>query len=69
MEWGLIPDRSTSVFAESIMVLGPTLQLGPESIFQDVKRQGREADHSSPYRTEVKTIWSYSNSLKYMFIA
>jgi len=40
------------------------LSLGPE-----VKRSGREADHSPPSSAEVKNAWSYTATPQYVFMA
>jgi hypothetical protein len=34
-----------------------------------VKRPGREPDHSSPSRAEVKNAWSYTSNPQYAFMA
>jgi hypothetical protein len=34
-----------------------------------VKRQGREADHSSPTSAEVKKMWIYTFTLLFVFMA
>jgi hypothetical protein len=35
----------------------------------EVKRPGREADHSPPASTEVKEMWMYTSILPYAFMA
>jgi hypothetical protein len=35
----------------------------------EVKRQGREADHSPPASAEVKKIWIYTSTPPYAFMA
>jgi hypothetical protein len=37
--------------------------------FSGVKRQGREADHSTPTSAEVKKMWIYTSTLPYVFMA
>jgi hypothetical protein len=44
-------------FLRTRMALGPTqppIQWVPGALSLEVKRQGREADHSPPYSAEVK---------------
>jgi hypothetical protein len=38
-------------------------------LFPGVKRQGREADQSSPAITEVKKMWNYTSTPPYSFKA
>jgi hypothetical protein len=38
-------------------------------IFPGVKRQGREADHSTPISAEVKKMWIYTSTPPYVFMA
>jgi hypothetical protein len=43
--------------------LGPTqhpIQWVPEALSPGIKRPGREADHSSPSRSDDKNAWSYT---------
>jgi hypothetical protein len=45
--------------------LGPTqppIQWVPGSLSLEVKRSGREADHSPPSSAEVKNAWSYTST-------
>jgi hypothetical protein len=35
----------------------------------EVKRPGREADHSPPSNAEVKNAWSYISTPQYVFMA
>jgi hypothetical protein len=35
----------------------------------EVKRPGREADHSLPFSAEVKNAWSYISTPPYVFTA
>jgi len=45
--------------------MGPTqppIQRVPEDLCLEVKRPGREADHSPPSRDEVKNVWRSSTS-------
>jgi hypothetical protein len=52
------------------------LFLGPPNLFDEykgalslvVKRQGREADHSSPTSDEVKKTWIYTSTPQYIFV-
>jgi hypothetical protein len=47
----------------------PTYKMGTESSFREVKRQGREADHSPPTSAEVKKMWIYTSTPPYVFMA
>jgi hypothetical protein len=40
----------------------------PGVLTPDVKRSGREADHSPPSSVEVKNAWSYASTLQYVFM-
>jgi hypothetical protein len=37
--------------------------------YPEVKRQGREADHSPPTSAEVKELWIYTSTPIYVFMA
>jgi len=53
-------------------VPGPTqlpIQWVPGAITLIVKRQGREADHSTPSGTDVKNAWRYTSTPQYAFMA
>ncbi|PNF23996.1 hypothetical protein B7P43_G09283, partial [Cryptotermes secundus] len=41
----------------------------PGSLSSEVKRPGREADHSPPTSAEVKKIWIYISTSPYPFMA
>jgi hypothetical protein len=41
--------------------VGSTQPPIPGAISPEVKRPGREADHSSPYSAELKNAWSYNS--------
>jgi hypothetical protein len=47
--------------------LGPT-QWVLGTLFPGVKREGREADHSSSVSAEVKKIWIYTSTPTYAFV-
>jgi hypothetical protein len=47
----------------------PPIQWVPGALSLEVKRQGREADHSPPYSAEVKNVWSYNSTPQYVFMA
>jgi hypothetical protein len=56
----------------SISAVGPTLlsiQWVSESLSLEVKRPGREADHSPPSSSEIKNAWSYICAPQYAFMA
>jgi hypothetical protein len=42
--------------------------MGTGGSFQEVKRQGREADHSPPTSDEVKKMWIYTSTPTYVFM-
>jgi hypothetical protein len=51
-------------------VLGPTqppIQRVPGALSPELKRQGREADHSLPTSAEVKKRWIYTSTPPYAF--
>jgi hypothetical protein len=39
------------------------------ALSQEVKRLGREADHSPPTSSEVKKMWIYTSTSPYAFMA
>jgi hypothetical protein len=43
----------------------PPIQWVPRALSSEVKRQGRENDHSSPASAEFKKIWIYTSTLPY----
>jgi hypothetical protein len=43
--------------------------MGTGGSFPGVKRQGREADHSSPISAEVKKMWIYTSTPPYVLMA
>jgi hypothetical protein len=47
----------------------PPIQWVPGAISPGLKRQGREADHSSPTSAEVKKMWIYTSIPPYAFTA
>jgi hypothetical protein len=52
--------------------LGPTqppIQWVMGTLSPEVKRQGREADHSPPSNAEVKKMWIYTSTTPYVFMA
>jgi hypothetical protein len=55
----------------SILALGPTQphsQRTSGALSLEVKRPGREADHSSPSSAEVKNTWRYTSITEYAFV-
>jgi hypothetical protein len=53
-------------------VLGPTpppIQWVPGALSPEVRRPGREADHSPPTSVEVKNTWIYTSTPPYAFMA
>jgi hypothetical protein len=45
------------------------IQWAPGALYLEIKRPGREADHSSPSSAKVKNAWSYTSIPKYVFTA
>jgi hypothetical protein len=45
------------------------IQWVPGDLSPGVKRQGREADHSSPASSKVKKMWIYTSTPPYAFIS
>jgi hypothetical protein len=43
--------------------------MGTGALSSGVKRQGLEADHSTPTSVEVKKIWIYTPTPPYAFMA
>jgi hypothetical protein len=43
--------------------------MGTGGSFPEVKRQGREADHSPPTIAEVKKMWIYTSTPLCIFMA
>jgi hypothetical protein len=46
-----------------------TIEFVPGALSPEVKRQEREADHSSPTSAEVKKTWVYTSTFPYAFMA
>jgi hypothetical protein len=72
---GSIPGRNRDSFlfaTASRPTLGPIqppIQRVPGTLFPEVKRRGREADHSPPSSVEVTNEWSYTSINPYVFMA
>jgi hypothetical protein len=47
----------------------PTIQWVPEDLSPELKRPGREADHSPPTSAEIKKTWIYTSTPPYVFMA
>jgi hypothetical protein len=43
--------------------------VGTRVSFSEVKRPGREADHSPPSSAEVQNAWNYTSTPQYAFMA
>jgi hypothetical protein len=43
--------------------------MGTRSFSLEVKRQGRESNHSPPSSAKVKSVWSYNSTPQYVFMA
>jgi len=39
------------------------IYLSPGALTLEIKRSGRESDHSPPFSAEVKNAWCYTSSL------
>jgi hypothetical protein len=71
---GLTPGRGKEgiflFITASRPTLGPTqppIQLLPGIFSPEVKRPGRETDHSPPSSAEVKNVWRYTSNLGGVF--
>jgi hypothetical protein len=49
--------------------LSAPIQWVPGTVSPEVKRPGREADHSPPTSAEVKKMWIYTSTPPYAFMA
>jgi hypothetical protein len=47
----------------------PPFEWVPGALSPEVKRQGREADHSTPASAEVRKMWIYTSTPPYAFMA
>jgi hypothetical protein len=47
----------------------PPIQWVQGALTPEVKRLGRDADHSPPSTAEVKNMWSYTSTPQYVFMA
>jgi hypothetical protein len=59
-------DKISLLSTLSRPVLGPTQP--PIQWVLEVKRPGREADHSPPFSAEVKNTWIYTSTPSYVFM-
>jgi hypothetical protein len=67
-----VPVRSR-IFTSHVVQTGSLVHstsytMGTAGSFPGVKRPGREADHSPPTSTEVKTMWIYTSTSPYAFM-
>jgi hypothetical protein len=53
----------------NILLSRPPIQRVPGTLSSGAKRQGREADYSSPVSVDVKKIWIYTSTLPNAFMA
>ncbi|PNF14032.1 hypothetical protein B7P43_G03593, partial [Cryptotermes secundus] len=49
--------------------VGVRVPVGSRMLYQGIKRQGREADHSPSSSAEVKKMWIYTSAPTYVFMA
>jgi hypothetical protein len=61
--------RLPEICVEDFFVLTTLPSSGYQGPSSEVKRSGREADHSSPYSAEVKNAWTYNSTPQYVFMA
>jgi hypothetical protein len=47
----------------------PPIQWVPGDLSPELKRPGREADHSPPTSPQVKKTWTYTSTPSYVFMA
>jgi hypothetical protein len=62
-----VPVGSRIFSTSSRPALGPLIQWVPGALSPGVKQPGREADHSSATRAEVKKTWIYRSTPPYTF--
>jgi hypothetical protein len=64
--------RNVNSYLVRRLALGPTLPpdpTGTRGFSPGIKRLGRKADHSPPYRAEAKNAWSYTSTPQHVFIS
>jgi hypothetical protein len=59
----------TTVSRQDLGSTQPPLQWVSGALSLEVKRPGREADHSPPSSADVKNAWSYTSTPQYAFMA
>jgi hypothetical protein len=67
-----VPEGAGNFSTVSRPALGPTqppIQWVLGTLSLEVKRPGREGDHSPPSSAEVKNAWSYTSGLLYIFMS
>jgi hypothetical protein len=62
-------DVFASAFIPALGPIQPPIQWVLDALSPEVKRPGREADHSPPSSAEVKNAWSYTSTPQYVFMA
>jgi hypothetical protein len=68
-QWGPGIFLFTSASRRALGPTRPPIQWVPGALSLEVKRLGREADHSPPSSAEVKNAWSYTFTPQYVFMA
>jgi hypothetical protein len=58
-----------TAFRTALRPTQPLIQGVAGAISLEVKRSGRETDHSPPSKAEVKNVWSYTSTPQYAFMA
>jgi hypothetical protein len=55
---------------DTLSTTGPaSYPMGTGALSLDLKRPGREADHSPPSSAEFENAWSYTSTPQYVFMA
>jgi hypothetical protein len=63
--------KEFSFSMSSRLALGPTqppIHYKSGAFFPELKRPGREAEHSHPFAAEFKEMWIYTSAFPYVFM-
>jgi len=55
-------DLFTTAFRPALGPIQPPIQCEPGSLPMELRRPGREADHSPPSNAEVNNAWNYTSN-------